>query len=94
MADTQAGAPSARHRTAWFAVLAVSVLSVVVVGWTVGAPPAGHLLAGLMGAAAAARAFLPPGAVGPLAVRTRTVDVTLTLGMAVLLVAVTQALPD
>lgn len=81
------------RRTVWFAALAASVLAVAGTGWTLGAPAAGHLLAAVLAAAAGARAFLPPGTVGPLAVRTRTVDVVVTLSMAVLLVAVTQALP-
>jgi len=85
--------PAGSRRTLWFAALAGSVLAVAGTGWTSGAFAAGHLLAGVMAAAAAARAFLPPGAVGPLAVRTKPVDVAVTLGMAVMLVAITQALP-
>jgi len=82
-----------RLRPAWFAILSVGLLAVLATAWWSGTTRAVQVLTGLLVVVALARAFLPAGAVGPLVVRSRALDVSSCLLLAVLLLVVTELVP-
>ncbi len=82
-----------RWRRAWFAVLTLGLLAVLATATWSGTALAVLVLAGLLVVVALARAFLPAGAVGPLVVRSRTLDVSSCLLLALLLLVVSRLVP-
>lgn len=82
-----------RWRPVWFAVLTLGLLAVLAAATWSGTALAVHVLTGLLVVVALARASLPPGAVGPLVVRSRALDVSSCLLLAVLLLVVTRLVP-
>lgn len=91
MAEPEAG--TGRRRQAWFAVLTLGLLAVLAAATWSGTDLAVQVLSGLLVVVALARAFLPAGAVGPLVVRSRALDVSSCLLLAVLLLVVTRLVP-
>ncbi|MFP5336576.1 MAG: DUF3017 domain-containing protein [Actinomycetes bacterium] len=70
--------------------LAVAVAS----AWVAGFRAPGLVLGAMLAAGAVARLTLPPGIVGPLAVRSRGVDVAMLATLAVAVVVLALTAPD
>lgn len=75
-------------------LLLAIVVSVALCGWFWGAAPAGYLLALSCAGLGITRALAPAGSVGPLAVRTRTLDAAIMLGFSGALALLAYALPS
>lgn len=86
--------PALHPARPWFVLLLAIVVAVAAAGWFWGAAPAGYLLALSCAGLGVTRALAPAGSVGPLAVRSRTLDVALVLGLAGALALLTYALPS
>ena len=84
---------STSARPAWFAVLAVGLVGVLLAAWWLGTDRAVQLLAALLVVVALARAVLPEGSAGPLVVRSKPLDVASCLVLAALLLVVTTLVP-
>lgn len=80
-------------RRVWFVLLTLGLLAVLAAATWSGATRAVQVLAGLLVVVALARGALPAGAVGPLVVRSRVLDVSSCLLLAVLLLVVTELVP-
>lgn len=80
-------------RSWWYLLLVVGLVGVVVAGLLAGAPFAAAGLVVLLLLAAGARMLLPAGAAGPLVVRSRLLDVTVCVALAVLIVVALQIVP-
>lgn len=82
-----------RWRPLWFAVLGAGLLTVLAAATWSGTTRAIQVLTGLLVVVGLARALLPAGRVGPLVVRSRALDVSCCLLLAVLLLVVIRLVP-
>lgn len=85
--------PNPHPSRGWFVLLVGAVAAVALTGSFWGSLQAGYLLAAVFAALGLARLFVSPGQLGPLVVRSRTLDATFTLGFALALGVITRALP-
>lgn len=79
--------------TLWLLAMGAGIVLVAAVGWFGTPRMAGYTLALVLAAFAVARALLPDRMLSELRIRSRVIDVSLTLGLACLVALIALVLP-